>query len=76
MGTLAVISLAPHSFITCGQSRRGGLIASKRTRRSSMLDRVAVTHLRGSPKGGGALCVRRVTKTRLTPVPLFLLGAE
>jgi len=66
---LAVALIAQHTSSTCGQSRKGGLITSKRTRRSNVFGRVAVTHVQGSPKGGGALCVRRVINTRLAPVP-------
>jgi hypothetical protein len=39
----------------------------------SFAGRVAVTHVQGPPKGGGALCVRRVSNTRLGP-PLTILG--
>lgn len=59
----------PHTNITCGQSRRRGFTTSNRTRRSSLLGRVAVAYVQGSPKGGGALCVRRVVNTRLWSVP-------
>ncbi len=69
MGTLANVAIASHSLATCGQSRGRGLVTSDSTRRSRFLGRVAVTHVQGSPKGGGALCVRRVTSTRLAPVP-------
>lgn len=65
-----------HSNRTCGQSRGGGVRTSKRTRRSRFLGRVAVTHVQGSPKGGGALCVRRVLNTRLAPVPPSYWGAS
>jgi len=61
---------SPHSHSTCGQSRGGGLVTSNRTRRSRCLGRVAVAYVQSSLKGGGALCVRRVTNTRLCPVPL------
>jgi hypothetical protein len=57
----------PHSRLTCGQSRGGGLIPSRRKLRSRFLGRVAVTHVQGSPKGGGALCLRRGINTRLRP---------
>ena len=62
---------SPHSHSTCGQSRGGGLVTSNRTRRSRCLGRVAVAYVQSSLKGGGALCVRRVTNTRLCPVPLL-----
>ena len=65
-----------HTGITCGQSRRGGFTTSNRTRRSSLLGRVAVAYVQGSPKGGGALCVRRVVNTRLCPVPPSDKGAR
>lgn len=58
-----------HSIHTCGQSRGGGVGTSSRARRSKAFGRVAVTHVQGSPKGGGALCVRRVPNARLVPVP-------
>lgn len=58
-----------HSYTTCGQSRRGGVETSSRTRRSRFLGRVAVAYVQGSLKGGGALCVRRVSNTRLCPEP-------
>lgn len=67
---------SPHIGLTCGQSRGGGVRTSKRTRRSRFLGRVAVTHVQGSPKGGGALCVRRVLNTRLAPVPPSCWGAS
>ncbi len=61
---------SPHIEISCGQSRSGGFATSNRTRRSRLLGRVAVAHVQGAaPKGGGALCVRRVANTRLRPVP-------
>lgn len=62
-------ALPPHRRSTCGQSHGGGLITSCRTHRSRFLGRVAVAYVQGSPKGGGALCVRRVISTRLRPVP-------
>lgn len=61
--------LSPHTNLSCGQSRSGGFTTSNRTRRSRFLGRVAVAYVQGSPKGGGALCVRRVVNTRLRPVP-------
>ena len=63
--------LSPHTNLSCGQSRSGGFTTSNRTRRSRFLGRVAVAYVQGSPKGGGALCVRRVVNTRLRPVPPF-----
>lgn len=60
---------SPHTKTTSGQFRWGGIRTSNRTRRSSLLGRVAVAYVQGSPKGGGALCVRRVLNTRLRPVP-------
>jgi len=65
-----------HTVSTCGQSRGGGFATSNRARRSKCFGRVAVTHVQGSPKGGGALCVRRVANTRLAPVPPRRLGAQ
>jgi len=61
--------ISPHSSLTCGQSRGGGVETSNRTRRSRFLGRVAVAYVQGSPKGGGALCVRRVSNTRLCSAP-------
>jgi hypothetical protein len=37
-----------------------------RAGRNSCSGRVAVAYVQGSPKGGGALCVRRVSNTRLS----------
>lgn len=54
-----------HSDGTCGQSRRGGVGTSNCGRRSRSLGRVAVTHVQGPPKGGGALGPLRVPNTRL-----------
>lgn len=65
-----------HRKVTSGQSRWGGVRTSNRTRRSRFLGRVAVAHVQGSPKGGGALCVRRVLNTRLRPVPQHSMGAR
>lgn len=62
---------SPHSCHTSGQSHWGGVETSSRTRRSRFLGRVAVAYVQSSLKGGGALCVRRVSNTRLRPVPLF-----
>ena len=67
--TLAVAPLGQHTVTTCGQSRRGGFVTSECVRRSRHLVRVAVTHVQGSPKGGGALGTLEVTTTRLGPVP-------
>lgn len=65
----------PHSYPTSGQSHWGGLITSCRARWSSSLGRVVVAYVQGSPKGGDALCVRRVISTRLRPVPPSTLEA-
>lgn len=54
-----------HSRGTRGKSREGGVETSNRTRRSKQFGRVAVTYVQGSPKGGDALCVRKVSNTRL-----------
>lgn len=67
--TLAVSTDATHSTITCGQSRGGGVRTSIRERRSRFLGRVAVAHVQGSPKGGGALGSLEVLTTRLWSVP-------
>lgn len=61
--------LYPHSNSTSGQSRWGGVGTSQRAHRSRLLGRVVAAHVQGSPKGGDALCVRRVPNTRLCPVP-------
>ena len=61
--------LYPHSNTTSGQSRWGGVGTSHRAHRSRLLGRVVAAHVQGSPKGGDALCVRRVPNTRLGPVP-------
>ncbi len=62
----------PHINNICGQSRRGGLETSNSRRRSNFIfGRVAVTHVQGSPKGGGALGLLRVSNTRLCLVPPF-----
>jgi hypothetical protein len=61
--------LSPHTEFTCGQSRGGGVRTSNSRRRSRFLGRVAVAHVQGSPKGGGALGLLRVLNTRLRPVP-------
>lgn len=62
-------ALAPHSNLTCGQSRRGGVGTSESRRRSRFLGRVVVAHVQGSPKGGDALGLLRVPNTRLCSVP-------
>ena len=62
-------ALSPHINATCGKSRSGGLVTSESERRSGIPGRVAVAHVQGSPKGGGALGSLRVTSTRLRPVP-------
>src|SRR5687768_9536533 len=69
MAALAVAPLAPHTVLTCGLSRKGGLETSNSRRRSNLFGRVAVTHVQGSPKGGGALGLLGVSNTRLSPVP-------
>ena len=62
----------PHSNNICGQSRSGGFRTSNSRRRSNIIfGRVAVTHVQGSPKGGGALGLLRVLNTRLSLVPPF-----
>lgn len=61
--------LSPHTNITSGQFRWGGVVTSNCARRSRFLGRVAVTHVQGPPKGGGALGALKVTTTRLRPVP-------
>lgn len=66
---LAVQRLPKHSGGTCGKSRGGGFRTSNSGRRSRFLGRVAVTHVQGPPKGGGALGPLRVLNTRLSPVP-------
>lgn len=71
---LDLSALPPHSTVTCGKFRRGGVGTSHCTRRSNFFGRVAVAYVQGSPKGGGALCVRRVPNTRLAPVPPSQLG--
>ena len=65
-----------HRKATSGQSRWGGVGTSCRAHRSRFLGRVAVAHVQGSPKGGGALCVRRVPNTRLRLVPPHSMGAR
>ena len=65
---LAIINTSPHTYGTCGQSRRGGLVTSDSRRRSINFGRVAVTYVQGPPKGGGALGLLGVTSTRLAPV--------
>lgn len=54
-----------HTRFTCGQSRRGGFRTSNCRRWSRFLGRVAVAHVQGSPKGGGALGLLRVLNARL-----------
>ena len=71
---LDLSALPPHSTVTCGKFRKGGVGTSHCTRRSNFFGRVAVAYVQGSPKGGGALCVRRVPNTRLAPVPPSQLG--
>lgn len=69
MGMLAIAQSQQHSFLTCGQSRGGGLVTSDGERRSNVFGRVAVAYVQGSPKGGGALGSLGVTSTRLAPAP-------
>lgn len=64
-----------HSHTTCGQSRRGGVGTSSRAHWSRFLGRVVAAYVQGSPKGGDALCVRKVPNIRLSPVPLCNRGA-
>lgn len=66
---LAVARPQPHTSTTCGQSRKGGVETSNSRRRSNVFGRVAVTYVQGSPKGGGALGLLKVSNTRLAPVP-------
>lgn len=61
--------VSPHSSLTCGQSRSGGVGTSNSRRRSRFLGRVVVAHVQGSPKGGGALGLLDVPNTRLCSVP-------
>jgi hypothetical protein len=67
--TLAVPPPSNHSSCTRGMSRGGGVVTSDCIRRSKLFGRVAVTHVQGSPKGGGALGMLGVTNARLSPVP-------
>lgn len=70
MRTLDWLQFLPHINTICGQSRRGGVETSNSRRRSNTIfGRVAVTHVQGSPKGGGALGLLRVSNTRLSSVP-------
>jgi len=69
LDALALGSAEQHTSNTCGQSRKRGLVTSHGERRSNIFGRVAVAHVQGSPKGGGALGSLRVTSTRLAPVP-------
>ena len=63
---------SPHSHATQRSVPFGGGVeTSRHTGRSRYLGRVAVTHVQGSPKGGGALSVCRVSNTRLCPVPPY-----
>lgn len=68
--TLAVTPSGQHTQDSCGQSRSRGVgTSAAHAPVETCFGRVAVTHVQGSPKGGGALCVRRVPNTRLAPVP-------
>jgi hypothetical protein len=69
MHAIAVQPSPKHSDNTCGKSRGGGVGTSNSTRRSKQFGRVAVTHVQGPPKGGGALSVLMVPNTRLSLVP-------
>lgn len=73
---LAVLRLSKHTNHTCGQSREGGLETSNSTRRSKQFGRVVVTYVQGSPKGGDALSVLRVSSTRLLPAPPSVWRAQ
>ena len=73
--TLAVAPSGQHSTNSCGQSRGRGLVTSDSERRSNAFGRVAVTHVQGSPKGGGALGSLEVTSTRLASVPPYRMEA-
>lgn len=72
---LALLADPKHTEATRGQSRGRGFATSNSRRRSRSLGRVAVTHVQGSPKGGGALGLLRVANTRLWSVPPSKLGA-
>lgn len=77
MRALDWLQFLPHIKTICGQSRRGGIRTSNSRRRSNMLfGRVAVTHVQGSPKGGGALGLLRVLNTRLGSVPPLKMKEE
>ena len=65
----------PHSYLTCGQSRGGGVGTSDSRRRSRYLGRVAVAYVQGSPKGGGALGLLEVPNTRLARCLHSTMGA-
>jgi hypothetical protein len=65
-----------HTHSTCGLSRGGGLRTSDCRRWSRLLGRVAVVHVQGSPKVGGALGLLRVLSTRLRPVPPMIVGGH
>ena len=69
MQALADRSRPQHNQLTCGMSCGRGVVTSNGVRRSKQFGRVAVTHVQGSPKGGGALGTLGVTNTRLVPVP-------
>jgi hypothetical protein len=73
---LAVQLPSHHSSYTCSQSCGGGLRTSKGGRRSIHFGRVAVMHVQGSPKDGGALGPPLVLSTRLLPVPPVHREAE
>lgn len=67
---LAVTQFAQHRFATCGQSRRGGVETSKRTRWSRSLGRVAVIMSKVFSLKVAAPCACAGFPTfRLGPVP-------
>ena len=68
--TLAVAPSGQHTDDSCGQSRSRGFATSvAHAPVETCFGRVAVTHVQGSPKGGGALGLLRVLNTRLALVP-------
>ena len=73
---LAPVEATKHTDEICGHSRRRGFVTSEGVRRSKCFGRVAVTHVQGSPKGGGALGTLGVTNTRLRSVPPLKSGAD
>lgn len=69
-------ALVSQNTLSCGQSRRGGVGTSNSRRRSSILGRVVVAYVQGSPKGGDALGLLRVPNTRLRSGPPFNRGSR